>query len=202
MTIEILIFVLLVFMVIAGLIAVEAKDLLSSVIALGAAGSAVCVIDLLLGAPDLAFPEVVVEVITVVLLIRMVMRRDDTSRQTPRDTLRTGVALLGGGLLLVGVFLAFGGIGGIGTVPPFAQPIAMAPAPASQPVRTDLGVSAEYLSRHVQDTGVDNSVMSIFMGYRGFDALTAATVIFVAILGGYVVLRSIGRRGGKEADKP
>ena len=46
--------VLLAFMLLAALIAAETRDLLSSVIALGAAGFALSVIDLLLGAPDLA----------------------------------------------------------------------------------------------------------------------------------------------------
>ena len=82
MTIDLFILLLTGFMLIAGLIAVEANDLLSAVIAVGAAGFALSVVDLLLGAPDLAFPQVLVEVITLVLLIRMVMTRRDTSRQS------------------------------------------------------------------------------------------------------------------------
>jgi multisubunit Na+/H+ antiporter MnhB subunit len=194
MTIEFLILLLIGFMLISALIAVEAKDLLSSVIALGAAGSALCVIDLLLGAPDLAFPEVVVEVITVVLLIRMVLRRDDTSRQTARDTLRTGLVLLCGGLLLVAVFLAFGGAGRGGAVPAFGQPVLTNATDAATPP----GVSAEYLQKHMQDTGVANAVMAVFLGYRGYDALAAVSVIFVAILGVYVVLRRVGRKEKQE----
>ena len=104
-----------------GIEVVEANDLLSAVIAVGAAGFALSVIDLLLGAPDLAFPQVLVEVITLVLLIRMIMTRRDTSRQTPRDTLRTAVVLLAGGVFLVAAFLAAGGIGTAGSMPAFGQ---------------------------------------------------------------------------------
>ena len=90
MGVEFLIVLLIVFMLVAALIAVETRDLLSSVISLGAAGFALSVIDLLLGAPDLAITQVVVEVIALVMLIRVVITRTDTTSQAPRDTLRTG----------------------------------------------------------------------------------------------------------------
>jgi len=190
--IDLFILLLIGFMLVAGLIAVESSDLLSAVIAIGAAGFALCVIDLLLGAPDLAFPQVVVEVITLVLLIRMIMTRHDTARQTPRDTLRTAVALLCGGIFVVAVFLAAGGAGGEGALPPFGEPV-LARAP-------EAGVSAGYLEGTADDTGARNAVMGILFDYRGYDTLGESTVIFVAVLGAYVVLRRVGRkRQGKEA---
>jgi len=197
MTIDLFILMLVGFMLVAGLIAVESRDLLSAVIAVGAGGFALCVIDLLLGAPDLAFPQVVVEIITLVLLIRMIVTRTDTSRQTPGDTLRTGVVLLAGGIILVAVFLAAGGLGGAGTMPAFGHPV-VANSPAGP--GTPPGVSAEYLARCTQDTGAANTVAGILLDYRAYDTLGEATVIFVAILGGYVVLRSIGRKREGEAD--
>ena len=128
MTIDLFILMLVAFMLVAALIAVEARDLLSAVIALGAAGFALSVVDLLLGAPDLAFPQVLVEVITLVLLIRMIMTRQDTSRQTPRDTLRTGVVMLAGGIFLVAAFLAAGGFAQGGAIPRFGRPLLADPA--------------------------------------------------------------------------
>jgi len=204
MTIDLFILVLVAFMMVAALIAVEASDLLSAVIAVGAAGFALSVIDLLLGAPDLAFPQVLVEVITVVLLIRMIMTRRDTSRQTPRDTLRTAAVLLAGGVFLVTAFLAAGGLGMTGNMPAFGDPLlakdayadaAGAPVLAEEPV----GVSAQYLAGSAEETGAANTVMGILLDYRGYDTLGEATVIFVAILGGYVVLRKVGRKRGSEA---
>jgi multicomponent Na+:H+ antiporter subunit B len=185
MTIDLFILLLIGFMLVAGLIAVETSDLLSAVIAVGAAGFALSVIDLLLGAPDLAFPQVLVEIITVVLLIRMIMTRRDTSRQTPRDTLRTAVVLLGGGVFLVAAFLAVCGLGAGAGVPGFGEPLLAG---------ADPGVSADYLRRFDQDTGAANCVMGILLDYRAYDTLGEATVIFVAIMGGYVVLRKIGRK--------
>ncbi len=194
MTIEFFILMLIIFMIIAALIAVESIDLLSAVIAVGAAGFALSVIDLLAGAPDLAFPQVLVEVITLVLLIRMVMTRRDTSRQTSRDTLRTAVVLLAGSVFLVAVFFAAGGMGMSGGIPPFGQPVMGSAA--------DTGVSTQYLTRCAEDTGAANTVMGILLDYRAYDTLGEATVIFVAILGGYVVLRRVGRKKDAKEVEP
>ncbi len=188
MPIEPLIIALIVFMLIAALIAAEAKDLLSSVIALGAAGFALSVIDLLVGAPDLAITQVVVEVIALVLLIRVVLTRRDTSVLISRDALRTGAALLAGGVILAVVFFAVGD--SEGTIPPFGQPVLSNSPEAAIPP----GVSADYLERAPEETGAVNSVTAILLDYRAYDTLGEATVIFVSILGVYAVLRQVGRK--------
>ena len=202
MGIELLIMALIVFMLIAGLIAVETDDLLSSVIAVGAAGFALSVIDLLVGAPDLAITQVVVEVIALVLLIRMVLIRKDTSKTLSRDALRTGVALLAAGVILAAAFFAVGG--GVtktskqptGTVPPFGQPVLS--NKADDPVPP--GVSADYLSKSAEKTGAANTVTAVLLDFRAYDTLGEATVIFVSIIGAYAIIRRIGRRrGGKDA---
>ena len=211
MGIEFMIVALIAFMLIASLIAVETRDLLSSVIALGAAGFALSVIDLLMGAPDLAITQVVVEVIALVLLIRVVVTRKDTTVETPRDALRTGAALLAGGLLLVGVFFAVGGAGGEGVVPPFGEPLLSHDANDPRPP----GVSRQYLGDPEQlrefaagdrpanrvtrggalrETGATNAVMAVLLDYRAYDTLGEATVIFASIIGAYAILRHVGRR--------
>jgi len=192
MVIEHFILALIVFMLIASLIAAEANDLLSAVICLGAAGFALSVIDLLLGAPDLAITQVVVEVISLVLLVRVVLRRDDTSTIEPRDTLRTAVVLVLAGILLVVVFVAAGGTSGDGTIPPFGSPLFADPAG-----RTPEPVSTAYLARSAEQTGAANAVMAVLLDYRAYDTLGEATVIFVSILGAYAILRQVGRRKGE-----
>jgi len=191
MGMEYLIAALIAFMFVAALIAVEAKDLLSSVISLGAAGFALSVIDLLLGAPDLAITQVVVEVVALVLLVRVVLTRTDTSVTAPRDALRTAAVLLAGGVLLVAAFVAVGGAGGDGAMPPFGQPRLSDPAAA--PVQP---VSADYLAKAPDETGAANAVMAILLDYRAYDTLGEATVIFVSILGLYAILRHVGRTSG------
>ena len=186
MGVEILILLLAAFMLIAGLIAVESRDLLSSVIAVGAAGFALSVIDLLVGAPDLAITQVVVEIVALVMLIRVVLTRKDTSVPTHNDALRTAMTLLAAGLILVGAFLAFGGLGSNGAMPPFGQPL----------LTSGQSVGAEYLARSPEETGAANTVMGVLLDYRAFDTLGEATVIFVSILGAYAVLRRVGRKKG------
>jgi multisubunit Na+/H+ antiporter MnhB subunit len=202
---EYFIVALLAFMLIAALIAVEAKDLLSSVIAVGAAGFALSVTDLLLGAPDLAITQVVVEVIALVLLVRVVLTRDDTSVTQPRDALRTGAALLAGGVILAAVYLAVGGASG--GMPRFGEPrmarsLAEDEPAAAAEAQRDFSepAGAQYVEHAAEETGAANSVMAVLLDYRAYDTLGEATVIFVSILGVYAVLRHVGRMKKNERE--
>ena len=67
---------LLIFMIFSAIIAIEVKDLLSSVIAVGAAGFALCSAFLVLKAPDLAITQLVVEILCLIILIRATIRKD------------------------------------------------------------------------------------------------------------------------------
>jgi len=195
MGVEYLILLLIGFMLIAALVAVEARDLLSSVIALGAAGFALSVIDLLVGAPDLAITQVVVEVIALVLLIRVVITRRDSSTPAPRDALRTGGVLLAGGLILAAVLLTVGAFGDEkGVMPAFGKPVLAGGSGDVPP-----GVSADYLAktsapREEGGTGAQNAVTGVLLDYRAYDTLGEATVIFVSVIGAYAILRRVGRR--------
>jgi multicomponent Na+:H+ antiporter subunit B len=185
MGIEFLVLSLIAFMLVAALIAVEARDLLSSVISLGAAGFALSVIDLLLGAPDLAITQVVVEVVALVFLIRMVVTREDATVQAPRDALRTGAVLLAGGVLLAVTFFAIRAPGGI---PEFGNPVLSGGRSVAP------GVSADYLARAGDSTGAANAVTAVLLDFRAYDTLGEATVIFASIIGTYAILRRVGRR--------
>jgi len=193
MGVEYLILALIGFMLIAALVAVETRDLLSSVIALGAAGFALSAIDLLLGAPDLAITQVGVEVITLVLLIRAEVTRRDTSTPALRDALRTGAVLLAGGLVLAVVLLAVGAFGDKAALPAFGEPV-LAGGGAVPP-----GVSKDYLekmtlTRAEGGTGAGNAVTAVLLDYRAYDTLGEATVIFVSIIGAYAIIRRVGRK--------
>ena len=67
---------LLLFMIAAAVIAVEVKDLLSSVIAVGAVGIGLALAFLVLKAPDLAIMQLVVEILSLIILIRATIRKD------------------------------------------------------------------------------------------------------------------------------
>ncbi len=175
--VEFLLCALLAFMIIAAIVAVETRDLLSSVLCLGAVGFALAVTDLLLGAPDLALTQVVVEIFAVVLLIRTVLVREDTTQEFVQDTLH--VASMGGLIvaILFGVFLAFQ------EMAPFGDPA------------MNMGLS--YM-RAAERTGATNLVTAVLLDFRAYDTLGEATVIFAAILGCYALLRTRGREQGHE----
>jgi len=68
--------ILLIFMIIAAIVAIEVKDLLSSVIAVGAVGLGLSLAFLILKAPDLAITQLVVEILCLIILIRATIKRD------------------------------------------------------------------------------------------------------------------------------
>ena len=207
-----LLLVLIGFMVVGSLVAIETRGLLSSVIAVGAVGFALSVVFLLLGAPDLAITQVVVEILVLVVLVRVVITRRDETYATSRSTLAVGSVLLVLGILVAVVFWALGASGGAGLqMRPFGNPLlnetgpaaTMAPVGAEPAPSLSVGVGrpetipqsigGAYLQEGLKRTHAANYVMGIVLDYRGYDTLGEATVIFVAILGAYAVLRRIGR---------
>ena len=58
---------LLIFMIIGAIIAIQVKDLLSSVVAVGAVGLALSLIFIILKAPDVAITQLVVEILCLII---------------------------------------------------------------------------------------------------------------------------------------
>jgi len=172
--------VLLVFMIIGSIIAIEAKNLLSAVISVGTVGFALSIVFLLLRAPDLAITQIVVEVIALILLIRGTISLDNTAIKKHRDTFA-----LVASLVFFGIFLVFGWVA-LQDMPKFGEPL--------------MRVSQSYLQTGLQKTGAANIVMSIVLDFRGYDTLGEATVLFTSILGAFVVLRKRGRKKKEEKD--
>ena len=71
-------YILLLFIIIAAIIAVETKNLLSAVICVGAVGFGASLMFLFLRAPDIAITQIVVEVLGLIVLIRATISRDLT----------------------------------------------------------------------------------------------------------------------------
>ena len=166
-------YALMAFMIVASLVAIETSDLLSGVICVGAAGFGLCIIDLLLGAPDLAITQVAVEIVCLVLLIRVVITRQDETHERPKDTLALGSVVLGLGVLLALSFVA------LRSMRPFGDPV--------------MHTAGPYMETALEATGATNFVTAVLLDYRAYDTLGEATVIFSAIIGALVVLRTIGR---------
>ena len=167
-------YILLAFIIIAALIAVETKNLLSSVICIGAIGFGVSIMFLFLRAPDIAITQIVVEVLGLIILIRATISRDLTFISGDREFFATIVSLV---IVLV-LFLA--GIEVFRSLPDFGTPIfAEAPQAASQ----------TYISEGLQRTGAANLVASVILDFRAYDTLGEATVLFTSIIGATVILR-------------
>ena len=169
-------FVLTVFVILGSLVALEMKDLLSAVIAIGVVGLGLSIVFLLLGAPDIAITQVVVEVIVVTVLIRVTGRAERTEprgRSLDLPMLAIGtVALLGGLAFVLAAFAALPDFGSARVVP-----------------------AVWYLRHAAELTGATNVVTAILLDFRAYDTLGEATVILAAIVGAVVVLRQPARNG-------
>jgi len=164
---------ILLFMIIAGIVAVEARDLISSVISLSAAGLGLCLAFLILKAPNLAITQLVVEILCVIILIRATINKDLPLVRDGRwlfNTIST--------VLFVVCFLAFAYFA-LKELPNFGEPI--------------MRVSGEYIANSLEKTGSSNIVTAIALNFRGYDALGEAAVLFAAIIGVLAITRKSGR---------
>ena len=175
-------FILLLFMIVGSIIALETKDLLAAVISVGAVGLAISVAFLFLAAPDIAIVQVVVEVLVLVILIRATISRDLTAISGDRELFGMVVSIV-----LVAVILIFG-IKVFSDFPQFGKPIidSFKNAPSNT-----------YISRGLKETGAANIVSSIILDYRAYDTLGEVTVLFTAILGALAILRAKARKKSK-----
>ncbi len=167
--------VLLILMIVGAIIALEVKNLLSAVVAVGTVGLVLSLVFLLLQAPDVAITQLAVEIITVILLIRATLRLE--LPQSPLISRPVGILT---GLCFAAVFLILL-VPGLKELPAFGSPT--------------LRVAQTYLDQGLADTGAANLVASVLLDYRAYDTLGEATVLFAAVIGVLTVLRAQGRKG-------
>ena len=173
---------LVAFLVLGSVAALEMRHLFSAVITLGVVGMGLSILFLLLGAPDIAITQVVVEVIVVTVMIRATTRTADEEAGRPRSAL-TILAGLGATTVLVGVAIA-----AFASLPAFG-------APRRSP-------SDWYLAEALRETGAGNVVTSIVLDFRGYDTLGEATVILVAVAGTLVIARHVSGDGSAGGGPP
>ena len=175
---------LLLFMIIGAIIAIEVKDLLSAVVAVGASGLALCIAFLILKAPDLAITQIVVEILCLIILIRATIRKElpfSTSGRWFFNTLAT--------FAFLAVFLYLGYLT-LKELPSFGNPI--------------MRVSEFYLSeKALGAVKATNIVAAIILNFRAYDTLGEATVLFTALMAVMTVMRRKGRKkiGEMEEDE-
>lgn len=172
-------YVLLLFMVIACIIAVQTDNLLSSIICVGAVGAIGSLMFLLLYAPDIAITQVVVEVLALVVMLRVTISRDVTFITGDREFFGTVTSIV---IILI-IFLA--GIEVFRTLPAFGVPVFSQFSNAA---------SQTYITEGLTKTGAANIVAAIILDYRGYDTLGEAAVLFTSIIGATVILRKETRK--------
>jgi len=165
---------LLVFMIFAAIVAIEVKDLLSSVIAVGVVGFALCLAFLILKAPDLAITQLVVEILCLIILIRATINKDLPLTIEGRWVFNTIATLA-----FIGVFLFFAH-SALKEMPGFGNPI--------------MSVAKKYLEEGISKTGAVNLVTAVILDFRAYDTLGEATVLFTSVIGIMAVLRRPGRK--------
>ena len=160
-------------MIAAAVIAVQVKDLLSSVVAIGAVGVGLAMAFLLLKAPDLAILQLVVEILSLIILVHATIRQDlpfSTSGRWLFNTVST--------LFFVAVFLMIAG-NVLKDITAFGSSLSRVtqPASGSLPVKE----------------GAGNLVAAILTKTRAIDTLGEVAALFTAVVGVLAVSRKIGR---------
>ncbi|MBN1913711.1 MAG: DUF4040 domain-containing protein [Candidatus Omnitrophica bacterium] len=166
--------VVLILMIICAIVAMEIKDLLSSVIALGAVGIGLTVEFLLLRAPDLAITQLVVEILSVIILIRATV-----GVKVPQENIKMRLGYFIFALVFVAVFLFFSKRA-VAQLPSFGDPM--------------MKIGSLYNSLALSKAGAANIVSSVILDFRAYDTLGEATVLFTAVIGVLTVLRASGRK--------
>lgn len=178
-------FILLFLVVICGLAAVLYRNILNSIMILGAYSLLMALLWTRYNSVDVAFTEAAVGAgITTVLLLAALSRTliAEEKPEAPPRPLFPVLAFISR-LIPLAVVLATGAVLVYGTLdmPDFGDPS----APANR------HVAPYYIEKSVPETGVINFVTAILASYRGYDTLGEVTVIFTA---GVCVILLLRRR--------
>ncbi|MBN1309201.1 MAG: DUF4040 domain-containing protein [Chitinispirillaceae bacterium] len=166
--------VILMLMIVGSIIAVETRDMLSCVVVVGVVGLFQSLAFLVLKAPDLAIVQLVVEILSLVILLRVIIRKEASEPQHHPDyfPMLVGITLSLLALLFVHPILR--------ELPQFGQPV--------------MRVAKEYIENGMKATGATNLVSAVILDFRAYDTLGEAVVLFTAVCGALIVLRKTGRK--------
>uniref|UniRef100_A0A7C6AAB2 DUF4040 domain-containing protein n=1 Tax=candidate division WOR-3 bacterium TaxID=2052148 RepID=A0A7C6AAB2_UNCW3 len=169
-------YLLLIAMLGAAVVAIEIKDLLAAAVSMGIVGFSVAIMFILVQAPDLAIVQIVVEVLTVVYFAAVILRTThiDSTIGVKPQYLPTIVYFVFGTLFLIIALYA------LRDLPRFGFPI--------------MKVASFYINNGLTQTGAANVVASIILDYRGYDTLGEAVVLFTSVLGVLTIMRRLGKK--------
>jgi len=175
------------FMIIGGLFALNAKDLLSAVISCGVVGYGLVICFLLLKAPDLAIVQIVVETVTLIIMIAVVLN-------SSREELKEKISLKLEGISYINTRYA----ANIAVVVVFTL-LLLFFFGESIDILTPFGehttrMSTAYIENAANQTGSANLVTGVVFDFRGYDTLGEVTILFTAVIGILTILRIKGRK--------
>jgi multicomponent Na+:H+ antiporter subunit A len=155
-----------VIIVLSAFMATLSRSRLGAVAALGVAGYGVASIYLLFGAPDLAMTQFLIESLTVVLFVLAFYHLPNFAQLTPkRERLRdVFIALITGGLMTIFVFVASG-------------------------IQIHPTISPFFVENSLPLAHGRNIVNVILVDFRGLDTLGEITVLAIAGLGVFALLK-------------
>ncbi|MCW5877784.1 MAG: DUF4040 domain-containing protein [Anaerolineales bacterium] len=171
--------VLAVLAVLAALVTVKARSRLSAIISLGMVGAAVMLIYVFFSAPDLALTQFLIEVLTLVLLVLVFYR-------IPPQEVQPIPKRISFRHLLISLIVASWGFG-------------MALLAAQRPLFASI---SDYFSLNVLAAHGGNIVNVILVDFRAMDTLGEISVMVVAALGGYALLRASRLRPVQDPTQP
>ncbi len=182
MLIEIWLIFLLAVMIIASIVAIEVKNMLSAIITIGIVGLGTSLAFLFMQAPDLAIVQFLFEIFAIVILVRAFIRPENHKKE------KSGInKFLAVCTIVVLLLIAWSSLDLLKALPEFGDP--------------KMTTSSYYVDQGhgAKETGSANIVTSIILDYRAYDTLGEITVLFTAILGALAILRV--KSGGKKSEE-
>lgn len=174
---EIILISILIFVLIMAVVAVQIRDLLSAVMALGGVGFGLAVVFMFLAAPEVMTAQLVVEVICFTIMVAVVFKtsKTDKTRKYSIKEISPAAAMFFFGIIFI-IFV----IWGFKEMPGFGAPL----------MRT----SSLQIEKTLSEIGATNIVTAILLDFRAWNTLMEAFVIVALIVGVAVILRKRGRK--------
>jgi multicomponent Na+:H+ antiporter subunit A len=150
----------------AALVAITTRSRLSAIAALGVVGYGVSLIFMLFGAPDLAMTQILIETLTVILFVLVLYHLPRFAVRSPTSTrVRDAVVAGFAGLLMTGLTLG------------------------AFTVANEKPLTAFFAEQSVPEAHGRNIVNVILVDFRALDTLGEITVLAIAAVGIYALLK-------------
>ncbi len=163
-------------MIAAALAAVHSRSRLRSILCMGVVGFGMALLFTFYGAPDLAMTQLVIETLTVILLALAFYHLPQFSNSSTRRTRTIDIAVAASAGVVVTLLVL-----------------------AALDVQSTTPVSDYYLEHSYTKAHGRNIVNVILVDFRGFDTLGEITVLTIAAMGAYALLKL---RPGKKEESP